>query len=94
MPLRTPSSAGRGPRSHDHCPSLTPYSAFPPWEDTPYDWALEFDAKMKDLILAGDHKAIVDCSKLGRSARLAVPTLEHYLPRLQDVDACVSPHGD
>jgi 4,5-DOPA dioxygenase extradiol len=52
------------------------------WEDTAFDWALEFDAKMKDLILAGDHKAIVDYSKLGRSARLAVPTLEHYLPLL------------
>jgi len=52
------------------------------WEDTAYDWALEFDSHMKDLILSGDHKAIVDYSKLGRSARLAVPTLEHYLPLL------------
>jgi len=52
------------------------------WEDKAYDWALEFDAKIKDLILAGDHKAIIDYSKLGRSARLAVPTLEHYLPLL------------
>src|SRR5208283_3113808 len=30
------------------------------WEDTAYDWALEFDAKMKDLIVSGDHKAIID----------------------------------
>ncbi len=52
------------------------------WEDKAYDWALEFDAKMKDLILAGDHKTIIDYSKLGRSARLAVPTAEHYLPLL------------
>src|ERR1035438_6351910 len=52
------------------------------WEDTAYDWALEFDAQMKELILSGDHKAIVDYAKLGRSARLAVPTLEHYLPLL------------
>ena len=52
------------------------------WEDTAYDWALEFDARMKDLILRGDHKAIIDYSKLGRSARLAVPTAEHYLPLL------------
>ena len=52
------------------------------WADTAYDWALEFDAKMKELILAGDHKAIINYSKLGRSARLAVPTLEHYLPLL------------
>jgi 4,5-DOPA dioxygenase extradiol len=52
------------------------------WEDTAYDWALEFDARMKDLILSGDHKAIIDYSKLGRSARLAVPTAEHYLALL------------
>ncbi|MCX6923724.1 MAG: 4,5-DOPA dioxygenase extradiol [Verrucomicrobia bacterium] len=52
------------------------------WEDTAFDWALEFDAKMKDLILTGDHQAIIDSSKLGRSACLAVPTLEHYLPLL------------
>jgi 4,5-DOPA dioxygenase extradiol len=52
------------------------------WEDTAYDWALEFDAQVKELILSGDHKAIIDYSKLGRSSRLAVPTLEHYLPLL------------
>jgi 4,5-DOPA dioxygenase extradiol len=52
------------------------------WEDMAYDWALEFDARMEDLILSGDHKAIIDYTKLGRSARLAVPTLEHYLPLL------------
>jgi 4,5-DOPA dioxygenase extradiol len=52
------------------------------WEDTAYDWALEFDAKMKDLILSGDHKTIIDYTKLERSARLAVPTLDHYLPLL------------
>jgi 4,5-DOPA dioxygenase extradiol len=52
------------------------------WEDIAYDWALEFDARLKDLILSGDHKAIVDYSKLGHAARLAVPTVEHYLPLL------------
>ncbi len=52
------------------------------WKDTAFDWALEFDAQVKGLILSGDHKAIVQYSKLGHSARLAVPTLEHYLPLL------------
>jgi hypothetical protein len=33
-----------------------------------YDWALEFDAKMKDLILSDDHKAMIDSSKLMRSS--------------------------
>ena len=44
--------------------------------------AVEFDARIKGLLLSGDHKAIVDYSKLGQSAHLAVPTLEHYLPLL------------
>lgn len=52
------------------------------WEDTAFDWALEFDDQMEGLILSGDHKRIVHYSKLGRSARLAVPTLEHFLPLL------------
>jgi 4,5-DOPA dioxygenase extradiol len=52
------------------------------WEDTAYDWALEFDAQIKRLILSGDHEAIIGYPKLGRSARLAVPTPEHYLPLL------------
>ena len=52
------------------------------WADTAYDWALEFDAQVKQWILTGDHKAIIDYSKMGRSARLAVPTREHYLPLL------------
>ena len=52
------------------------------WQDTAYDWALEFDARLKALILSGDHKAIIDYSKLGRAAQLAVPTAEHYLPLL------------
>ena len=52
------------------------------WEDSAYDWALEFDALIKGLILSGDHEAIIGYSELGRSARLAVPTPEHYLPLL------------
>jgi len=52
------------------------------WEDTAYDWALEFDAQIKQWIVEGNHEAIIDYSTLGRCARLAVPTLEHYLPLL------------
>ena len=52
------------------------------WEDTAYDWALAFDERMKGLILSHNHETIVGYSKLGCSARLAVPTAEHYLPLL------------
>ena len=52
------------------------------WQDEPFDWAQEMDAKMAQLILAKKHVALVDYEALGPSARLAIPTNEHYLPLL------------
>ena len=52
------------------------------WDESVFDWAQEFDERMKHLILAGDHRAIVNYEDLGPSAQLAVPTNEHYLPLL------------
>ncbi len=52
------------------------------WEDTAYDWAVEFDETVKRLILSGGHDAIVHYPELGRAARLSVPTNEHFLPLL------------
>lgn len=48
----------------------------------PYDWAVEFDAQVKELILAGDHKKLVEYEKLGKGAHLSIPTNDHYLPML------------
>ena len=48
----------------------------------PYDWAVEFDETIKQLILSGDHDSIIHYQNLGKAARLAVPTNEHYLPLL------------
>ena len=47
-----------------------------------YDWAREFDETARRLIMAGDHQALVNYQRLGQSARLAIPTDEHYLPLL------------
>jgi 4,5-DOPA dioxygenase extradiol len=47
-----------------------------------YDWALDFDETMARFMLAGDHQAIVNYDRLGKSARLSVPTNEHFLPLL------------
>ncbi len=52
------------------------------WGDEAFDWAVEFDAEMKRRILARDHDAVVHYEKFGTSARLAVPTNEHFLPLL------------
>ncbi len=52
------------------------------WIDVAADWALAFDATVKERILAGDHQALVDYQALGPEALLSIPTNEHYLPLL------------
>ncbi len=52
------------------------------WEDTAFDWAVEYDAKVKQWIVEGDHDAIIHYEKHGRPAMLSVNSAEHYLPLL------------
>lgn len=47
-----------------------------------FDWAQEFNEKVKQLIVNNDHKSLVDYSSLGKAAALSIPTPEHYLPLL------------
>lgn len=49
---------------------------------TPYPWAVEFDEQVKGRLLAGNHRDLIDFHRLGKSAALAVPTLDHYLPMI------------
>lgn len=52
------------------------------WQDVAYDWAVEFDERLKSLMLARDHESTVNYQSLGETARLAVPSNEHFLPLL------------
>lgn len=52
------------------------------WQDTAFDWALDFDARLAGHIAAGDHKALASYEILGDHAQMAVPTNEHFLPLL------------
>lgn len=52
------------------------------WQDTAFDWALEMDRLLAELIVSRDHKRLIQYDRLGKAARLAVPTSEHYLPLL------------
>lgn len=45
-----------------------------------YDWALEASTKMKQYILNGDFKPLLNFRNQGRAFDLAIPTPEHYLP--------------
>lgn len=62
------------------------------WEDVAYDWATEFDEGLKKRILSRDHLSIINYSELGRNAKLAIPTNEHFLPLLYIL--ALQQHGD
>ena len=47
-----------------------------------YDWALQMNSIFKNLITNGDHKPLIHYESLGKEAKLAIPTPEHYLPLL------------
>jgi len=52
------------------------------FEGTAYDWAVEFDAKVKQWILDDAHEPIIQYEKQGREAELAINSAEHYKPLL------------
>lgn len=47
-----------------------------------YDWALQMNQTFKDLILNKEHELLIHYNRLGKEAKLAIPTPEHYLPLL------------
>ena len=52
-----------------------------------YDWAVAFDDKITELLLAHDHQRIIDYETVGDPARLAVPSNDHYLPLVYTIGA-------
>jgi len=48
----------------------------------PYNWAVRFETEAKQMMLAGEFKALIEYQKLGREAMLSIPTPDHYLPLL------------
>lgn len=45
-----------------------------------YDWAIEMHELFKTKISDGDHQALINYEQLSKSARLAIPTPDHYYP--------------
>ncbi len=52
------------------------------WDGEPFDWAVDFDRRVKDWILSGNHDPIIHYEKQDRAAELAINSAEHYLPLL------------
>ena len=48
----------------------------------PYDWAVRFNEKIREYLVSRNHEGLIGFEGLGRDARMAVPTPEHYLPLL------------
>jgi 4,5-DOPA dioxygenase extradiol len=48
----------------------------------PYDWAVEFDEKVRSDLIRENHEALLNCEKGCEATPYAVPTLDHYLPMI------------
>lgn len=48
----------------------------------PFDWAVKFDKQVKQCLVSGDHKTLMNYLALGKEASFAVPTQDHYLPMI------------
>ena len=51
-------------------------------EVEPYDWAVRFEEKVRDLLNKGNDNPLISYETLGREAALSIPTSDHYLPLL------------
>ncbi|OLE50880.1 MAG: 4,5-DOPA dioxygenase extradiol [Acidobacteria bacterium 13_1_20CM_3_53_8] len=48
----------------------------------PFDWAVRFEKRARELLLSSDHEPLINYETLGRDALLCAPTPDHYLPLL------------
>lgn len=50
--------------------------------DGGYDWAVEANTRMKELVLGEGHAQLANYAAQGKAFQLSIPTPEHYLPLL------------
>ncbi|MEN6571107.1 MAG: 4,5-DOPA dioxygenase extradiol [Anaerolineaceae bacterium] len=50
------------------------------WDVKQYGWAVAFDERVKNLILAGDYESIIHYERQGPNAAFAVNSREHFIP--------------
>ena len=48
----------------------------------PFDWALRFEQRARELMRSRDHAPLIEYETLGKDALLSAPTPDHYLPLL------------
>lgn len=47
-----------------------------------FDWAIETDTRIRELIAGKNHQALIEYEKAGHAFELSIPTPEHFLPLL------------
>jgi 4,5-DOPA dioxygenase extradiol len=50
--------------------------------EKPFEWAIRFEEKVRELLLATDDESLINYKALGNDATLSIPTPDHYLPLL------------
>jgi 4,5-DOPA dioxygenase extradiol len=48
----------------------------------PFDWAVRFEQRARELLMSSNSAPLIDYESLGRDGLLSVPTPDHYLPLL------------
>jgi 4,5-DOPA dioxygenase extradiol len=51
----------------------------------PFEWAVKFDEIVKQCLVSGNHKGLINYHELGKEATYAVPTQDHYLPMIYSI---------
>lgn len=46
----------------------------------PFDWAVRFENYLREMLIKGDYKSLVNYQEFGDDAILSVPIPDHYLP--------------
>lgn len=69
------------------------------FSNEPYDWALEFDSRIKSFIDNSNYQGVVNFQDLGSLAKIAHPSYDHFLPliytlALQEKDEVVRYFND
>ena len=61
------------------------------WQDRdidPLDWAMRFEKYVREMLMKGEYKSLIDYQSFGDDALLSVPTPDHYLPFIYVLGLC------
>lgn len=54
----------------------------------PFDWAMRFENYVREMLMKGEYKSLIDYQNFGDDAILSVPSPDHYLPFIYVLGLC------